>query len=129
MTKSEIANVMKKHPALNEFGYNFPSKSGESVAERKRRLKKHRSNLMESVNQCSLCEEWLSGLNRRKTVNDRAPSSYGLKHKVESWAGLYVTNGSLIAAAIHLGFRVSGKPGRPNVHINISSKNPITESL
>ncbi len=39
--------------------------------------------------------------------------SYGLKHEVENHYGVYITNGSLIAAALGMGFdyRVDG----PNV--------------
>ncbi|MGC2836156.1 MAG: hypothetical protein WA238_18915 [Methylocella sp.] len=41
---------------------------------------------------------------------DRAPSagmySYGLKHRAEEWAGRYISNGAMIAAAIMLGWKV-----------------------
>ena len=45
---------------------------------------------------------------------DRAPStgmySYGLKHRAEEWAGRYIANGAMIAAALMLGWKVKRDP-------------------
>ncbi len=42
--------------------------------------------------------------------DDHAPSSgmysYGLKHRAERWAGRYISNGAMIAAAFMLGWKV-----------------------
>ena len=36
--------------------------------------------------------------------------SYGLKHRAEEWAGLYICNGAMIAAALMLGWKVKRDP-------------------
>ncbi len=56
----------------------------------------------------ALCAQWLRD---RHASGERG--SYGLKHEVENHYGVYVTNGSLIAAALGMGlkYRVDG----PNV--------------
>jgi len=45
---------------------------------------------------------------------DRAPSigmySYGLKHRIEEWAGRYISNGAAIAAALMLGWKMKRDP-------------------
>jgi hypothetical protein len=51
--------------------------------------------------------------------------SYALKHVAERWAGHYVSNGSLIAAAIARGLVVESPPWwsmNPNVAVGVSQK-------
>lgn len=59
--------------------------------------------------------------------------SYGLKHSAEAWAGGYVSNGALIAAAIALGFRHRRDPGHnPNCVFNLKIRRrprPIGKAL
>ena len=51
------------------------------------------------------CERWLRECAEpRKTINARAYSYY-LKHVVENWANLYISNGAFIQAAVNLGYR------------------------
>lgn len=50
------------------------------------------------------CKKWLAEFARkRKSINDRR-WSYSLKHTVERWADLYISNGAFIQAAIELGY-------------------------
>lgn len=56
-----------------------------------------------SFYQFLLCREWLSRCERSKTINKRL-NSYGLKSIVQSAADAYVSNGTLILAAISIGF-------------------------
>lgn len=72
-----------------------------------------------------LCCEWLSQCQRRKTVNEKLGSSYLLKHLVESWCEKYVSNGSLIAAAVHLGIPYKTYLGSPNVNLALSGRCPF----
>jgi len=70
---------------------------------------------------------FLSQFGQRLTINTRS-SSYGLKHEAERFhrelAGPdhdpYVSNGMLIAAAVHLGFKL--KQVGPNAYFNITTK-------
>ena len=71
---------------------------------------------------------FLSGCLLRKTVNRKAGRSYGLKHKAEEWAGEYISNGALIAAAIHLGIRYERDKDSPNVVLAVSSKCPLVRA-
>ena len=65
--------------------------------------------------QVELCEKWISrNCKKAKEINPEA-YSYWLKHKVEEWSVVYVSNGAFIAAALNLGYRmrISGDNG-PN---------------
>ena len=63
--------------------------------------------------------EWLHHIPRRNTVS---LDSYWLKHQAEWWSGNYVSNGALIAAAIHLGFKVEPISGSPNALIGAAGR-------
>lgn len=64
-----------------------------------------------------LCKFWISKyIDRSKKVNKNR-SSYGLKHCVEDWAGVYIPNGAFILAAVELGFEYSVTG--PNSHFNM----------
>lgn len=83
---------------------------------------------------------WLEHFEHAKNVS-RRHSSYGCKHFAENWAGRYVANGALIAAAAGLG--ITQKPcdvGSPNTVLAIkynswpkgiswSSLNPAIDSV
>ena len=53
---------------------------------------------------------------------NRRFTSYTWKHIVERWAYEYISNGSLIVAAISLGFRVERVGDTPNAWLNIAAK-------
>ena len=50
---------------------------------------------------------------------NRRQGSYGLKHTAEKWAGAYISNGALIAAALALGYEARRFPGSPNCSFNM----------
>lgn len=62
----------------------------------------------------------------------RHASSYGLKHSAERWhrarlgdgADCYVSNGALIAAALHLGYRHRPLPRTSNCLFNVAKIRP-----
>jgi hypothetical protein len=78
--------------------------------------------------------EWLSRRGKRKNINRRVGTSYGLKHRVEAYfrelgIGVYIPNGVFLMAAHHLGFRLAKYEARYgghwdcwNAYLNISSK-------
>jgi hypothetical protein len=51
-------------------------------------------------------------------------SSYYLKHAAEKWAGAYISNGALIAAAVHLGFAIERAPSNINAQIGVTALEP-----
>lgn len=52
-----------------------------------------------------------------------ACGSYGLKHRVEKWAGGYVSNGAFIQAALNLGYSIKRLDRGPNCFIKFKPKN------
>jgi hypothetical protein len=62
------------------------------------------------------CADWCHFQKVRQTINHQH-SSYGYKHMVENWRGLYISNGSFIAAAVGLGFRHVTK-GWPDIDLH-----------
>lgn len=51
-----------------------------------------------------ICREWLKHFEQTKHPT-KTHGSYGCKHFAEKWAGKYVCNGALIAAAVGLGIK------------------------
>lgn len=80
-----------------------------------------RQDLSNRLNEFKICCEWLRNQKQRKTINHAIGTSYSLKHVVERWAGEYVSNGSFIAALIHLGINYEVENGGPNVWVSLSN--------
>ncbi|MDP3668279.1 MAG: hypothetical protein Q8R69_01110 [Telluria sp.] len=134
MTVDDILAVMEKWPALNHFGFEISARSEKPYHIA---LAENRKLLVAAVDECNRAARFLMHAQKRKTINPRAGSSYGLKHQVEYFCRThssehdssdYVANGSFICAALHLGFEARATHiGGPNVHFNISSRSPIFE--
>ncbi len=74
--------------------------------------------------------EFLRSREQRTTIS-KSSTSYGLKHEAEQFhrenngdGDNYVANGMLIAAAVHLGFKI--QPEGPNAYLNIAATRPTT---
>ena len=116
MTREEaeraIDAVMREWSDLTCWGFSHPNVEG---------FAKERAQLRnEGISYFIRAVEWLRHIPKRKTVNF---GSYWLKHQAERWSGDYVSNGALIAAAIHLGFKVEHIDGTPNALINVAGWN------
>lgn len=84
------------------------------LKEERERLKGNFIGFSHAVNFFSLCK-------KGRTFNDDI-GSYGLKHRIET-ADVYVSNGALIAAAIHLQIRYKQiDKGSPNVYFAIPKR-------
>lgn len=94
-------------PRLTAFGLGIYSRSRRDAAQEFIRLR-NRLLSREGLMEVALCAQWLRD---GHATGERG--SYGLKHEVENYYGVYITNGALIAAALGMGFeyRVDG----PNV--------------
>jgi hypothetical protein len=55
---------------------------------------------------------------RRKTINRKLGTSYGLKHEAERYMGVYISNGAFIAAAHLEGYAI--KREGPNACVSLS---------
>lgn len=72
--------------------------------------------------QIELCAGWIRKFGKKQKNANFDYSSYGLKHKVEKWCGIYVTNGAFIKAAIDLGYKYffdNGVVTNPVFNINL----------
>ena len=73
--------------------------------------------------QIALCREWLSRFAEKTIAIRSRHSSYFYKHKVEQWAGEYISNGAFIVAAIAEGHRAKRvRPHSPNAFFNIAMR-------
>lgn len=79
------------------------------------------SEALPEETQVTLCIEWLKTFaTPRKTVNDKI-GSYGLKHVVERWAGIYISNGAFILAVYRMGYKIiPNYPLSPNTRFRLS---------
>jgi hypothetical protein len=116
MTKDDIAAVVGKLPGLGASGLGRPERMGPGGRGAWHR---QRADLLDDALGCTLAEDWLRGKARTKQPRW---SSYWLKHLLEAETGCYVTNGALIAAAVHLGFAYRAHPRSPNVNIGIAAR-------
>lgn len=120
MTKNDISDVMKKIPELNSLGIGLWGEDRKlSAGEQAVKLKKRQQELLLMTEECTAVCEWLKPKIRTKTVSNRNPGSYGLKHLAEKEIG-YVTNGAFIGAAVFCGFPY--KLCAPNVIFGISAR-------
>jgi hypothetical protein len=108
--EAAISAIMSRWPDLTCWG--FSHQKSESFLQSRAELRS------DGLSYFIRAVEWLSHIPRRKTVN---LGSYGLKHQAERWSGDYVSNGALIAAAIHLGFKLEHVSGTPNALINVAA--------
>jgi hypothetical protein len=90
--------VMERQPTLTIEGFG--------VGLSKRSLCDMRQFLVAATEQIDAALAYL----KAGAPDNRAPSagmySYGLKHCAENWAGHYISNGAMIAAALMLGWKV-----------------------
>lgn len=105
ISEAELVAIMDRYPTLGSFGFGtFGQYHPEFPSNNPEELKRDRDQLRSSVNQFQKACEWLSEVEKSKSIN-RRHSSYGLKHQLERcYNPFYCFNGALIAAAIFLGF-------------------------
>jgi hypothetical protein len=124
LAKSGIRRAMDLEPALTHFGYGVYRDRKQTPEERRAKFAENRAKMLESfaADEFARAVAYLSQFGRRKTINMKS-GSYGLKHGAERFAGGYVANGMLIAAALALGFSARPThPDSPNAFFNISSR-------
>lgn len=125
VTKNDFKKVIDKESTLTSIGVNslFQIKRDKNLSldESKKELEHQRGLFVSGFDQFEICCDWLSKFEKIKTPQF---SSYDLKHVVEKLAGKYVSNGALIAAAIHLGIPMKFRHDSTNAKIAISKKCP-----
>lgn len=116
LRKEDLISAMTKEPLLSAFGLHG--------SNREPNFEREREALKKSFEMFQVCSEYLRFCKPIKTINPRVGSSYGLKHEVERWSGVYVHNGAFIAAVIHAGIKYKRISRMPNIYLAISTKLP-----
>ena len=102
MQSEDIQKIMDAMPELNDFGIGVFNEHEKSSEARAQDLAEGQETLLNSVAACTKTCDWLSSIDKIKTIN-RKHTSYELKHLAEKDIG-YITNGVFITAAIHCEF-------------------------
>ena len=100
-----LQSILKANPQLTEFGFKDTSQPSFWLHE------KYCADFAKVVS-------WLQRQRAKSRISSKSWSSYGLKEVAERQLRIYVTNGIMIAAAIHLGIFVKRSEGL-NAHIGV----------
>lgn len=118
--------AMDFEPTLTRYGLGVFEAARKTRQQREHDLQQGRAQLLtpDALEEFIRAVEFMSYFPKRQGLNTKA-TSYGLKHQAEAFhlsrdAESYVSNGALIAAAIHLGFNI-GQSG-PNAYFNLGSR-------
>jgi hypothetical protein len=108
LTKA-LLDVMQRYPDLTIDGLG---------GDHRPNLEQRRADLIAAHDQFERAVSWLQLVPK---VQEPRRSSYYLKHAAQRWAGDYVSNGALTAAAVHLGFPIKRAPSQINCAIGVST--------
>jgi hypothetical protein len=125
--RAAVQAVMDREANLSRNGFGFIHEPPKSFGEQRREFEEYRAQLIvpEGIYEFLLAREYLSYFPRRRTINEKA-FSYSLKHGAERFHRQrgnddnYVSNGALIAAAIHLGFNL--RQNGLNAYFNMGTR-------
>jgi hypothetical protein len=102
-TRADIQTVLDNNPLLCDSGFTSHRERGRSAEESKRMFDQRRNELLNSVDECNRCCEWITA--NLQPVKTPTTESYHLKHVAEKDIG-YITNGLFIVAALLCGLTV-----------------------
>ena len=111
-TQNDLEKVLEKEPKLGKNGlkttpiYEFEF-GDDKFIER-------------DFEEIEYAIKWLKNRTQSKTFNKKF-TSYGLKHFVEREYLTYISNGSFIAAVIHLGLSYKKIEDSPNIYIKMNN--------
>ena len=109
-TQDQLDKVMQEYPRLTSNGFES-SKSKD--------FERDREELRNDLAGFQAACVYLTYMKKTPEINMDI-SSYGYKHRVENMGYPYLFNGTFIAAAIHMGFKMDTRPDTPNAAFNIS---------
>ncbi|WP_432051282.1 hypothetical protein [Streptomyces xiamenensis] len=113
-----LAEVMKGHEKLGNFGIGVYDPDRLTVGQRRAELSVQREHLRRNEDLVMETALWLrDNITPIKTRNVR---SYGVKHLIERVTGTYLPNGVLIASALIVGYPY--KYDQPNVRFGMSQR-------
>lgn len=108
--REHLILAMTKRPDLTIDGLN---------GEDRPNFLERRTELLVGVDQFERAVRWMAHIPSIKKPN-ASFGSYFAKHAAEHWAGAYVSNGALIAAALFIGHPIEDCRSRINCHIAIA---------
>lgn len=123
MSTSAIAAVLKTLPDLTPNGLGLYEEFTTYVPPEERAVRIHaeQERLLADVAGFEAACSWLKSRAKIKSIN-RKHCSYGLKHYMERDKFGYVSQGTFIAAAVHMGFNYACDKKHHSIYINISEK-------
>jgi hypothetical protein len=126
MTSNEFENIITANPSLTTHGFGVDEGTDQDFDN-------ERTKLADCFNEVLVCEEFLSLCKRTVNPHKALGSTYHFKHAVERYAQkqgrcLYIPEGALLVAALHLGFKMMPKEGTTSVYLNISKKTKIHDT-
>ena len=93
-----LEGIMTEFPTLCYQGARRAFKMNDDEAHASR------AELVHAPTEIAAARKWIAeNCSKRKTIN-RGPGSYGLKHQIERGVGIYISNGSCIAAFLLEGY-------------------------
>jgi len=119
-TQSDLDTVMAQNPEITSIGI-LSSQDSLYLGSR--------IDLQASLKEFQLSCAFLSKCKKSNTLNNKNGSSYSLKHRIERFLGIYITNGAIIAAAICLGIDYKQVQYSPHVCLAIKKDLPITDEM
>jgi hypothetical protein len=124
MEPEEFMNIILQNTTLTTHGFGIDEGSQQT-------FEIERENLATCYDEAVACEEFLSNCQRTENPHKDLGSTYLFKQRVERFrerdgkGAMYIREGALIIAAIHLGFQMQQIPDRTSVYLNISKKTKI----
>ena len=125
-TSKTISDVMRDHPNLTYYGFGVQSSHSPVCkgATLEDEYMQARAKLSSATDEINACIKWITDRRERASINYDIGTSYKIKHKVEAESGMYIANGSLIAAGLICGrkYRMAGGKNSPNCWFAIGVK-------
>lgn len=108
-----LIKAMENHADLTLDGFNGPDRPA---------YLQRRAELLGAYDEFFLALAWLRAVPKTLAPNVRDGHSYAVKHVVEDWAGRYISNGTVIAAALVLDVPIRRCESGINAWIAIRSR-------
>lgn len=122
MTSGDLDRVMAEHPDLTWEGFGVSSLHPKREQDAQAKLKAElRDRLRGCLDSCNNVLAWLNGIEKSTHITTKFHSG-SIKHLAEEGIGDYVSEGTLIAAAIWRGFRFRPLDGTTGVYFNMSTR-------
>jgi hypothetical protein len=126
MTKEEFLKIIEENPNLTAHGFGV-DKGWDNDFDIER------ANVVNLYEEALACEEFLQKCIRTEKPQKDIGSTYHIKHLVEKYMDLecnrpiYIPEGAVHIAAIHLGFKMIPKEDTTSVYLNISKRTKIQD--